>query len=126
MREKEHLPILGHLIKQKVEEQGLSITEFAQKIHTSRRTVYEIFQKDNIDTELLHRISKILGSDWIVEYFIQKYKYNVQKNEQYKHLDTGHSLIQFLTEFTVENKRILNEIKALQHLILEQLEKKKV
>ncbi len=43
---------------------GLSVTAFAKKIHTSRRNVYMIFGRATIDTGLLARISKVLGHDF--------------------------------------------------------------
>ncbi len=44
---------LGHIIKQKVNERNLSIAEFALRIHRSRTTVYDIFQRKSIDVDLL-------------------------------------------------------------------------
>ncbi|GIV26863.1 MAG: hypothetical protein KatS3mg027_0677 [Bacteroidia bacterium] len=122
MEHKEKAKILGELIKEKFEESGLTVTEFARRIHTSRRNVYEIFQKSSIETDMLYNISKVLGSDWIVEYFIEKFKYNALSN---KSADKYQDIRDMLMEFISENKRTINEIKALQHLILEELEKKK-
>ncbi len=51
---------LGTLIKQKVKEKGLSVTEFARRIHCTRRNVYEIFKKNSLDTDLIKRISTVL------------------------------------------------------------------
>ncbi|MCX7728339.1 MAG: helix-turn-helix domain-containing protein, partial [Bacteroidia bacterium] len=110
---------LGEIIREKFEESGLTVTEFAKRIHVSRRSVYEIFQKNSIDTDTLHHISKVLGSDWIVEYFIQKYNYKLNKD----HAGSEHKLTQVLKEYFEDNKRTLNEIKALQHLIINELNK---
>ncbi|GAB4449335.1 MAG: hypothetical protein OHK0036_06140 [Bacteroidia bacterium] len=123
-KEKEHPPILGEIIKQKFEESGLTVTEFARRIHTSRRNVYEIFQKSSIETDMLYNISKVLGSEWIVEYFIEKFKYPIKKDDT-SNTPNKQDVQQMLLDFISENKRTLNEIKALQHLILEELAKKK-
>ena len=51
---------IGNLIKEKLQEDGHSVTWFANQICCTRTHVYKIFEKANIDTELLERISKVL------------------------------------------------------------------
>lgn len=41
-----------------------TITHFAQLMNCDRRNIYYIFSKDNIDIQLLWRVSKILGHDF--------------------------------------------------------------
>jgi len=121
MKEKNSQLSIGELIRKKFEESGLTVAEFARRIHTSRRNVYQIFTKNSIDTDMLYNISKVLGKDWIVEYFIQKYDYKLPQKTN----EISDDLFNTIIEYMRENKRTLNEIKALQHLILEHLEKKK-
>ncbi len=137
MQKPPKLPPIGEVIREKVEKSGMTITEFAKKIHTSRRSVYQIFSKNSIDTDTLHNIAKVLGSDWIVEYFIQKYhivEYFIQKyhyenpkmnNDVIVQSDELKKVMQQIDEQYAHLKRSINEIKAMQHYILEILESKK-
>ena len=61
--------IIGQLIKQKVKEQNLSVTEFAQMINCSRTNVYSIYKRKKIDRELLKKISKALKYNFAVQHF---------------------------------------------------------
>lgn len=58
---------IGQLIKEEVTRQGLTADQFAGLINTSRTNVYHIFNRDNIDMELLVRISKALHRNFFVE-----------------------------------------------------------
>lgn len=40
------------------------VTWFAQELHCKRTNVYDIFNRQTVDTELLARISRILGHDF--------------------------------------------------------------
>ncbi|WP_294630033.1 helix-turn-helix transcriptional regulator [uncultured Bacteroides sp.] len=56
---------IGKLIKQKLSESNLSIVDFAEAIHKTRTTVYDIFNRKSIDSELLIAISEVLQFDFI-------------------------------------------------------------
>lgn len=58
---------LGEKIKNLIKEKGYTVTEFAQKVNCSRRTLYEIFKKDSIEVDLLMRISKVLNYNFFNE-----------------------------------------------------------
>ncbi|MDR1348999.1 MAG: helix-turn-helix domain-containing protein [Prevotellaceae bacterium] len=60
---------IGKLIKQKVEQRSLSITEFAKLIHRSRSDVYYIYDCESIDIALLLQISDVLDFDFIENYY---------------------------------------------------------
>jgi hypothetical protein len=60
---------IGKIIECVVRQKRIPITEFAQKINTNRNNVYDIFQRDTIDTGLLQKISEILDHDFF-QYFI--------------------------------------------------------
>lgn len=59
---------VGELIRQQLAEQGRTVVWFAKKLSYSRTNVYKIFEKSSIDTELLLRISNILGYDFFTAY----------------------------------------------------------
>lgn len=138
MKEKDHIPSIGQIIKEKFEESGMTVTEFAKRIHTSRRNVYEIFSKNSLDTDMLYSISKVLGSDWLLEYFSKKFRH-ISSSSSHSHAlfisntpfskndknqeEVLQQMAHSFSEYLIENKRTLNEIKALLHLVLEQLEK---
>ena len=48
---------IGKLIKDKLQEQQVSVIKFASKINTTRENVYGIFKRKSIDTEMLIKIS---------------------------------------------------------------------
>lgn len=58
---------IGSLIKEELERQERSISWFARKLSCDRSNVYRLFQKESIDTNLLVRISVILGRDFFSE-----------------------------------------------------------
>ena len=69
-------PHIGSRIKQKFEEKcrldsTFNKAAFARRIHVHRSTVYHIFERQSIDTDLLRRISKALGYDFTAEVFGQ-------------------------------------------------------
>jgi plasmid maintenance system antidote protein VapI len=53
---------LGHVIKNKVEEQGKTTVWLAQELGCHRTNMYKIYEKRTIDTGVLLHISDILGS----------------------------------------------------------------
>lgn len=55
---------IGSLIKEEVERQKLPKSEFAKQVNCTRRTVYDIFARSSIDTELLKHISKVLNRNF--------------------------------------------------------------
>lgn len=54
---------IGKIIKGLVKQRGLSVTAFADDINYSRRNVYEIFDRESIDTGLLLKIGRVLGEN---------------------------------------------------------------
>lgn len=58
---------IGNYIKEKLKEDGHSVTWFAEQICCTRTHVYKIFSKSSIDTEILERISRILDYDFFEE-----------------------------------------------------------
>lgn len=59
---------IGQLIKSELLKQERSVAWFSRKIHLDRSNVYRLFQKNSIDTDLLRRISQVLGRDFFALY----------------------------------------------------------
>lgn len=58
---------IGNYIKEKLKEDGRSVTWFAEQICCTRTHVYKIFNKSSIDTEILERISRVLDYNFFEE-----------------------------------------------------------
>lgn len=71
---------IGALIRQKVEESGMTYAEFAHRINTSRTNVYRIFESKSIDVERLIVISSVLDYDFIHKvYFAEEPYFNPEQ-----------------------------------------------
>ena len=55
---------IGHTIRTVLEESGMSITEFAQRLNCTRPNAYDIFERCDIGVEQLIEISKVLGHNF--------------------------------------------------------------
>jgi len=62
---------IGHKIKQIFDTSGMSVSELARRIQTTRQNVYGIFERSSIDTALLDRISIALNYDFF-KLFVKK------------------------------------------------------
>ena len=56
---------IGSIIAKKLTEKSMTKTELADRINKERSTVYGIFNRKSVDTELLIEISKALDYDFI-------------------------------------------------------------
>lgn len=52
---------IGHLIKSVFDESGMTVAEFARRIHCARPNVYSIFERQDAGVEQLITISKALN-----------------------------------------------------------------
>ena len=59
---------IGHIIQEELRVQGRTVTWFAQQLNLHRRACYRIFDNYSIDTQLLFRISQLLGRNFFTEY----------------------------------------------------------
>ena len=59
---------IGNIIKEKFDEQGLSVSWFAKELCCDRTNIYSIFKRESIDTALLVKISLILKHDFFKYY----------------------------------------------------------
>lgn len=61
-------PHIGSIIKEELAKQERTVSWFARKLSCDRSNVYKLFRRSTIDTELLLRISQILGRDFFQYY----------------------------------------------------------
>ena len=59
---------IGHIIQEELRLQGRTVTWLAQQLGVSRMGCYRIFQGYSIDTQVLFRISGLVGRDFFAEY----------------------------------------------------------
>lgn len=63
---------IGQLIKAVFEESGMSVAEFARRIHTARSNVYFIFERPSIDMKQLLDICDALEHNFLDDIQIQR------------------------------------------------------
>ena len=68
---------IGKIIEERYIESGMKISAFAEKVGTSRRNAYNIFERETIDTGLLLRLGEVLKHN-----FFQYYHSGDQVNEK--------------------------------------------
>lgn len=100
---------IGKVIKRLVKEKGFTVTEFAEKINYSRRNVYEIFDKNTIDTGLLVKIGKLLNENLFLNYISETDIYKYKSNKT-----TKEEMEEILLLLKTEVKK-LKEISAVKH-----------
>ena len=59
---------IGAIIKAKVKQRGITVSEFGRRLNTSRENVYSIFNRASINTGILSEISKIPDYDFFSHY----------------------------------------------------------
>jgi hypothetical protein len=71
---------IGELIRDKLKEDGHSISWFAEKISCDRTNIYKIFQSNHIHPVRLLQISHVLNYDFFVHYseYLAENKKNVE------------------------------------------------
>ncbi len=81
---------IGKIIKKLVKKKGISVTGFADQINYSRRNVYEIFERETIDTGLLIKVSKVLEENLFLHYIsendISNFKNSKSTEEELKEI----------------------------------------
>lgn len=56
---------IGRIVKSVFDKSGLSVAEFARRIHCERTNVYKIFNRRTIDVEMLVAISESLQHNFL-------------------------------------------------------------
>lgn len=59
---------IGQRIRAVWKRSGLTGTEFAEKLHRQRQSIYHLFGQRSIDTELLRRVSEALQHNFFEDY----------------------------------------------------------
>ena len=98
---------IGEIIKQYLSENKISVIEFSKKINRSRASVYNIFEKDSIDTSILLNISKALNHNFF-QYFNEDY--HILEEERAQYLKTTEATKKLNLE-VLEYKKELMELK---------------
>lgn len=111
---------IGKKIRDEVHRQGMSVTAFARKINRSRNVVYDIFDRESVDTDLLNKIGRVLSCDFFSLYSSQKEythegikSFHVGENEA-TYNKPGTDL---LAKLQSENTMLKNEINYLKKII---------
>jgi transcriptional regulator with XRE-family HTH domain len=63
---------IGSLIRQKVDERGMTVSEFARRINCSRSNVYSIFNRSTLSLQLLQIISEVLNYNFFLDIYEAK------------------------------------------------------
>lgn len=63
---------VGKRIKEELEASSMSVSEFSRRLNCHRQNVYNIFKRQNVDMDLLQRISDVLEYDFMSELFAMK------------------------------------------------------
>ena len=102
---------IGRMVKSVFDESGLSVAEFARRIHCERTNVYKIFNRQSIDVETLVKISEALEhnffEDVMKHYGLSaKYSTNLSLNITMEDLteENVDSVSKFLETFRKTNK----------------------
>lgn len=59
---------IGKRIKEKLREQGRTSSWLAQQLSYNRTTMYKIYDKASLDTQMLLRISRIMDYDFFQDF----------------------------------------------------------
>ena len=115
------LPEIGWEIEKRLDELGMNQTEFATKLNTTQSDDSRILKRDDIDTDKLVRISRVLEYNFFNYYYKD---YNVVD------FNTGVPVpfLKRYEELVIENERVkgkLLEIERERESLLEEIEKLK-
>lgn len=58
----------GEIIKEAVHESGISVTQVAKGLHVTRKTVYNIFERIEVDNDTILKIGAIIHYDFSVKF----------------------------------------------------------
>ena len=102
---------IGHMVKSVFDKSGLSVAEFARRIHCERTNVYKIFNRQSIDVETLVKISEALEYNFMADVMKHyglsaKYSTNLSFNITLDDLteENVDSISKFLATFRNTNK----------------------
>lgn len=95
---------IGEIIRQKVEEAGISKAKFAEILNIRRQNIEKtVFQKHSLDTDLLCNICEVLNCN-LFNYFIQKSPCNIYDY-------TSEAKVSFTIEAGAEKKNVVYKLR---------------
>ena len=56
---------IGQLVKKVFDDNGMTVSELARRLHCERTNVYTIFRRRSMDVEQLAKLSKILNHNFL-------------------------------------------------------------
>jgi hypothetical protein len=59
---------IGREIEEKYKESGIKLSEFAKRLNTSPRNIYDIFERSDIKTDQLKKIGEVLNFNFFILY----------------------------------------------------------
>ncbi len=110
---------IGKKIKEEVYRQRMSITLFAKKISRSRNVVYDIFERESVDTYLLNKIGKVLNCDFFSLYSAQKeYAQEGMKNFYVREPEATYGKpTEEMQQLQQENQALKSEVDYLKKIV---------
>ena len=110
---------IGKRIKEELYKQEISVSTFAKKINRSRNVVYDIFERESIDTSLLNKICLVLRLDFFSVYSEQKeYKKEGMLPLILKEDKVGYnSVVEQLKLIEKQNHTLQKEVEYLKKII---------
>jgi phosphopentomutase len=111
---------IGKIIQGIVKQKGISVTDFAHQVTYSRRNVYQIFDKETIDTGLLIKIGKVLGQNLFLNYVSET---DIQKHIKVK--STNADLMSALINLTKKLDSLEKEQKIMDKKGVQKKQKKR-
>jgi hypothetical protein len=113
---------IGKLIELKAKELKIGPTEFGNKLNTTSQNIYAIYKRESIDTELLLKISVILGHNFFIELSKAKQLVNI-KTADTNLLEAEISVLKNQVTILTEKNDILTELVNQQKKHITLLEK---
>lgn len=107
---------IGKVIRQHLEEVGMTKSEFARRISTSPQNIYGIFKRKSLDSELLRDISKCLNFDFFQYYSTSALIFDERGSGGKAHIVSAMELKRELDAVKKENEILRNENEYLKEI----------
>jgi transcriptional regulator with XRE-family HTH domain len=106
----------GAEIKKVIKSRGMTVTEFARRIHKSRENAYDIFRRKSLDTELLSVISQVLDYDFITKSQDRKTRTEYASEPKAAYGSAEHEMLLLREELFILRKEIVDMKKKIAQL----------
>lgn len=104
---------IGEKVQEIYLDRGIKLSEFADRIGTVRQNVYRIFERETINSGLLHKISIVLDFDffrYLSENLFIKIAGMAEDGETYKIMPSNLNLPQALSAFKIKLENARKEL----------------